>query len=162
MNLFVTYGVRGRMLSGRAFFEQIRERTNDIRQTRIAGYPRLGDYLERRVAQGIRDVERVAERYDYLRGRVQAYYNGARTKVNSSETSGVEGFVEGMDVTMKKMNETVGVLDQTTKIATDILLVTEVLIALSLVMVLYLPIVELLGLKEHTYKVWVLFGLLMV
>lgn len=87
LNSFVIYGVRGKHLSARDFLRQIVERTRDIRQERIAGYPMLGDFLERRVAHIVRDIARMDELHAHLRQRVRDAYERVRTRLNSIETS---------------------------------------------------------------------------
>jgi uncharacterized membrane-anchored protein len=86
MNRFVTYGVRGRHLSVRAYFDRIRAIDRDIRQSRISGFPMLADFLERRVARAVNDIARMSELHNDLRRRIQDEYNRCRTKFNRIET----------------------------------------------------------------------------
>ena len=108
MNLFLVYGIRGRYLSSRASLEVIEQRIHDTRQERISGFPMLGEFLERRVADAIKDITYMSERYDYLRERIQDAYNRVRTQLNSIQTqsiveflANVEGFTEGAVKTME-------------------------------------------------------------
>jgi uncharacterized membrane-anchored protein len=94
MNLFLLYGIRGRFLSTEASLGQIRERIRDIRQTRISGFPVIGEFIERRVADAIRDTTYMSQRYDYLRERIQDAYNRVRTQLNSIQTENMVRFSE--------------------------------------------------------------------
>jgi hypothetical protein len=90
MNLFVTYGVRGRHLSVRAYFERIIAIDRDIRQSRITGFPMLADFLGRRISRSVNDIARMSELHNDLRRRIQDEYNRCRTKFNMIETLQVE------------------------------------------------------------------------
>jgi hypothetical protein len=94
MNLFLVYGIRGRYLSTEASLRQIRERITDIRQKRIPGFPLLGEFIERRVADSIRDITYMSQRYDYLRERMHDAYNRVRTQLNSIQTTQMVEFLK--------------------------------------------------------------------
>jgi hypothetical protein len=106
MNLFVTYGIRGRYLSARTALDQLRERTTDIRQDRISGFPMLSDFLERRVVEGVRDIERMADRFDYLRERAQDAYNSVRTKLDYIQTARLSKFTSDSVTVISDLRKT--------------------------------------------------------
>jgi hypothetical protein len=93
MNSFIIYGVRGKFLSANAYLAQIGERSRDIRQERIMGFPMLSDFLERRVASLVREVARMDEHHEDLRRRVRDAFERVRTRLNSIETSRISIFL---------------------------------------------------------------------
>ena len=128
MNSLLVYGIRGRYLSANAYLSQIRERTDDIREERIWGFPVLSDFLERRVASAVRDIERMAERYDYLRSRVRDSYSRIRTSLNALETSRISGFLEASMGLIDQLRETA---DESRKLQQDFVEVTREHVAIS-------------------------------
>jgi hypothetical protein len=83
LNDFFTYGIAGKTASAEAYYEQIVERTQDIREERILGYALLSDFLTRRLKHSIRFIERMNMHHVTVSQRTQELLERVRTELDS-------------------------------------------------------------------------------
>ena len=71
-----------RFSAARAYYFLVRERIGEMRESSVTDYPKLGAFLERRLAPAMRTCESVAERQQGLSERATRAANLLRTRVN--------------------------------------------------------------------------------
>jgi uncharacterized membrane-anchored protein len=86
LNAFFTYGIAGKWSSSNAYFEQILERCEDVREERIPGYPELTEFVQRRLRHSIRYIERMHIHYVTVGQRTSELLDRVRTELNSLQT----------------------------------------------------------------------------
>ena len=84
--MFLTEGVSGRRLMAEADWARVIKQLGDIRERRIPGYTKLGDFLQRGLAISVSEIVRVATRYENLRNRVRDHLSRIRTELAGRQT----------------------------------------------------------------------------
>jgi uncharacterized membrane-anchored protein len=86
INGFFTYGIAGRCASTNAYYEQILERCEDLREDRLPGYPLIADFVKRRLKHSIRYVERLDVLSASMGQRVSELLDRVRTNLEALQT----------------------------------------------------------------------------
>lgn len=86
LNAFITYGVAGKWHSFDAYFRQILERTGDVREEGIPGFARLSDFVERRLANSARFVERMNIHHLSVGSRITDLMDLVRTQLQALQS----------------------------------------------------------------------------
>jgi len=68
--------------AGRAYHALVSRRIAELRETRIEGFPMLGEFMERRLSPAMRTCETIAERIEGLSRRATRMANLLRTRVD--------------------------------------------------------------------------------
>jgi hypothetical protein len=83
LNDYFTYGIAGKAASAQAYYDQIVERTQDIREERILGYALLSDFLTRRLKHSIRFIERMDMHHRTVNQRTGELLDRVRTELDA-------------------------------------------------------------------------------
>jgi uncharacterized membrane-anchored protein len=87
LNAFFTYGIAGKWSSTSAYYDQILERCEDLREQRIPGYPQLSEFVKRRLKHSIRYIERMHMHYTTVGRRTTDLLDRVRTELNALQTT---------------------------------------------------------------------------
>jgi len=109
LNAFFTYGIAGKSSSTSAYYDQIHERCDDVREQRILGYPRLTDFVRRRLKHSVRYIERMHVHYSTVGGRITEVLDRVRTQFDSLQT---EHAAELTRQTAKQTEQMATLMDQ--------------------------------------------------
>jgi uncharacterized membrane-anchored protein len=139
LNNFFTYGISGKGASTAAYYEQILERCEDLREQRIPGYPIIADFVKRRIKHSVRYVERLHALNSTLSHRTTELLDRVRTSLEELQTQINDGRERQMNTLTEKISENVLQQVNLTR-AADILIVISSVYYMSGLMMAIMPI----------------------